>query len=260
MTGTDYSGDKSAHTATLHLPQMLYIWPYIAFFSAPLLIGPLVSSIISIPAQGLGTSLRNWTPNASRLSFFSFVAFAGWVAIGLVAVHFNTIIHPYTLADNRHYVFYVFKIFRLYPAVRYVAVPVYITCAWLTMHALSQPPSNERATTKYRNDRPTSFQESRPPCKSSFIVVWLATTALSVVSAPLVEPRYFIVPWIIWRLNSRTLQASLPLSKKAVLKYDIRPVFETWWLLVINAAVTYVFIRRPFEWPNEPGKVQRFLW
>ena len=43
---------------------------------------------------------------------------------GLVAVHFNTIVHPYTLADNRHYVFYVFKILRRYPALKYLAVPV----------------------------------------------------------------------------------------------------------------------------------------
>jgi alpha-1,2-glucosyltransferase len=40
-------GDKSNHVATLHLTQMLYLWPFIAFFSFPL----FLPTIISAPPQ-----------------------------------------------------------------------------------------------------------------------------------------------------------------------------------------------------------------
>jgi hypothetical protein len=58
----------------------------------------------------------------------------------LLATHFNTIIHPFTLADNLHYVFYVFRILLLHPAFKYAAIPVYITFAWLVINALRDVP------------------------------------------------------------------------------------------------------------------------
>jgi hypothetical protein len=44
--------------------------------------------------------------------------------------------------------------------------------------------------------RPTSIETETgtgSPCQMSFIVIWLVTTTLSVVTTPLVEPRYFNV-------------------------------------------------------------------
>ncbi|EQL00149.1 glycosyltransferase family 59 protein [Ophiocordyceps sinensis CO18] len=41
-------GDKSNHVATLHLAQMLYIWPLFAFFSLPLFL-PYVISVVKVP-------------------------------------------------------------------------------------------------------------------------------------------------------------------------------------------------------------------
>jgi alpha-1,2-glucosyltransferase len=35
---------------------------------------------------------------------------------------------------------------------------------------------------------------------------------------------------------------------------------ETFWFLLINTVTGYVFLYRGFEWPQEPGKVQRFMW
>lgn len=35
---------------------------------------------------------------------------------------------------------------------------------------------------------------------------------------------------------------------------------ETVWFLTINLATGYVFLSWGFEWPQEPGKVQRFMW
>lgn len=240
---------------------MLYIWPYIAFFSAPLIIAPLIQPLILLVPQRLRTSYEKSFP-ATALGLPSLLSALFWIAVGLAAVHFNTIIHPYTLADNRHYVFYVFKILLRHPALKYIAVPIYYSCAWLTMQALGMRSNRGQDTKLKRDERPTSSETKCPPCEISFIFIWLATTALSLITAPLVEPRYFIIPWIIWRLHVPTLSASLSKTRDGPTKkyYDLRPCLETLWMLAVNAAVTYVFIRRGFEWHNEPGKVQRFLW
>lgn len=42
--------------------------------------------------------------------------------------------------------------------------------------------------------------------------------------------------------------------------YDHRLWLETAWFLVINIAVGYMFLYKGFEWPQEPGTVQRFMW
>jgi alpha-1,2-glucosyltransferase len=255
-------GDKSAHTATIHVPQMLYIWPYIALFSAPLLIGPLFQTVGAV-LPGQFRTVSGGSSAASKTSKMLNILISSLFIVGaFLAVHFNTIIHPYTLADNRHYVFYVFRILRLYPAIRYLAVPAYYVCAWLSIEALATPPNGDRAQKQKReNKSPASAEAGCSPCQISFVTIWLVTTTLSVVTAPLVEPRYFIIPWIIWRLHVQSLPASL--STKASLAgklYDVRIGLETLWVLIIDAAITYVFIYRGFAWPSEPGNIQRFLW
>jgi len=239
---------------------MLYLWPYITFFSLPLLIGPVLQPFLSfLPAnfqsmceEGLnahGVSILP-TPLVSMVILIS----------GLIAVNVNTIIHPYTLADNRHYVFYVFRIFRLHPATKYLAVPVYYVCSWLALQALASPASDKDDAKSKRENKSTS-NEADGQLQISFITIWLVTTALSVMTAPLVEPRYFIIPWIIWRLHVPYTLASrlrnLPNSKTV---YDKRLVLESIWLLAINAAVSYTFLFCTFSWPSEPDNKQRFIW
>jgi alpha-1,2-glucosyltransferase len=254
-------GDKSAHTATIHIPQMLYIWPYIAFFSAPILVGPLLRPVVALLPARFRTICRD-SLNVHTGYVLPNLLFSGmFVAIGLIAVHLNTMVHPYTLADNRHYVFYVFRIFRLYPATKYLGVPIYYVCAWLTIQSLALTSTGEEGAERKRDDRPTNDETEPQPCQVSFIIIWLATTALSVITAPLVEPRYFIIPWIMWRLhvpyNSASFSKNRPTNKAS---YDLRLVLETIWLLAINAAVCYTFLYRTFTWPSEPGNLQRFIW
>lgn len=206
--------------------------------------------------------------------------------IMLVIVHFNTIIHPFTLADNRHYVFYVFRILLRHPLIKYLAVPVYFVCGWAAIAALGgmpQTPHQSPETVPREKRAKTEESESRKVSKRaeqdggvrvSFVLVWLASTALSLIMAPLVEPRYFIIPWIMWRLHVPSLPASsAPASsvaprgltrgqkiRNSLRDHDHRLWIETVWLLIINWVTGYVFLHKGFEWPQEPGKVQRFMW
>lgn len=244
---------------------MLYIWPYFAFFSAPLLIGPLLRPVMPLISKR-HQKICDEHLNTSTYRLPSPVVFFLSIVCGLLAVHFNTIIHPYTLADNRHYVFYIFKMIRLYPALRYLSVPIYCICGWLVVQALASPavksPPATKSIPKEMSEASSSKDTlSRQSCQVSFVIVWLITTALSIVTAPLVEPRYFIIPWIIWRSHVPCNSASLPRgqsTRKAI--YDVRMVLETVWLLAINALVAYTFLYRTFTWPSEPGNLQRFIW
>lgn len=42
--------------------------------------------------------------------------------------------------------------------------------------------------------------------------------------------------------------------------YDYRLIFETAWFILINSVTAYVFLYKGFEWPQEPGRIQRFMW
>jgi DIE2/ALG10 family len=78
----------------------------------------------------------------------------------LLAIHFNTIIHPFTLADNLHYVFYVFRVLPLHPAFKYAAIPAYITFAWLVINALRDVPENEDLKARHKENREASQRET----------------------------------------------------------------------------------------------------
>ncbi len=219
----------------------------------------------------------------------------------LAIIHFNTIIHPFTLADNRHYVFYVFRLLLRRPLIKYFAAPVYLFCGWAVIQTLGAPPTSQepdfRSNDAQKLDSTTTQEAAyhylpseQEKCRISFILVWIAATTLSLITAPLVEPRYFIVPWLMWRLQvprpaalrtenppsptgkpQRTpLQSSpehlnvaqgwLKILARALRHQDHRLWLETLWFLFVNLATGYVFLYRSFEWQQEPGKVQRFMW
>ncbi|PYH83405.1 alpha-1,2 glucosyltransferase alg10 [Aspergillus uvarum CBS 121591] len=312
-------GHKEFHTAGIHLPQMLYIWPYIVFFSWPLLLGPVIN--LTLPKSLLPKFLDFGFPKKQK-GLPKLLTAIIIIPIMLAVIHFNTIVHPFTLADNRHYVFYAFRILlRTHPAVKYAAAVIYFLCAWMVISALGfstapQPPQMRQIS------QPAAFQYPEPqteptPKKAerkqktakkvvkasksaapkpepiseeafariqahliqrqkqqqgapqvSFVLVWLAATALSLITAPLVEPRYFIIPWVMWRLHLPPQPTPLvhrrpqngidELNAKMATNF---PLFlETYWFLVINAVTGYIFLYCGFEWPQEPGKIQRFMW
>lgn len=245
---------------------MLYIWPYLAFFSFPLLLGPFLRPAVPLlpkPIQDLCDKV--FSPSAYGLP--SILASSIFVAWAILAVHFNTIIHPYTLADNRHYVFYVFKLLRLYPALKYLAVPVYFVCSWSVVNALvaltRAAPTENKGSPKHKTETDSALPlANTQSCRLSFVVIWLAATALSIITAPLVEPRYFIIPWVIWRLHVTSNLVPITDASSSAWKVtlDIRIILETIWLVMINSAVSYIFLYQTFTWGNEPGNLQRFIW
>ncbi|KAJ5176003.1 Dol-P-Glc:Glc(2)Man(9)GlcNAc(2)-PP-Dol alpha-1-2-glucosyltransferase [Penicillium canariense] len=318
-------GHKEFHTAGIHLAQMLYIWPYFVFFSWPILIIPVLNVL---PKQFLPKYLNYGFPEKQK-RLPSILAAVIILPAMLAIVHFNTVVHPFTLADNRHYVFYVFRLLLgTHPAVKYAAVLAYFLCGWAVISAfgfsviqapprlLQIPPTAKLATPAAPTPKASAKEQPKETRKStrarktapkkdskqqkqldpmspevlarvqesliqrqrqqpeaprvSFVLVWLAATALSLVTAPLVEPRYFIIPWVMWRLHLppsstlATFRKQKPRNEDERARADFAtnaPKFlETVWFAVINAVTGYIFLYKGFEWPQEPGKVQRFMW
>ena len=106
------------------------------------------------------------------------------------------------------------------------------------------------------------------------ILLLLLASALSLVTAPLVEPRYFILPWVFWRLlvpapSSSPAPATTTPHQSSTSTAALAVVaLETAWFALINAATMYVFLTRPFYWRDasdsslllDGGRVQRFMW
>lgn len=310
-------GDKSNHVATLHLAQMLYIWPLFVFFSAPLFLLPALQLVKHNWHRMTAQKRHGTTPSGrpqpttitiatrSHLLQGGLVLIAALGAAALI-VRFSTIIHPFTLADNRHYMFYVlrYSILRAW-WIRYALAPVYIVCAWLCWIALQGrwqggPPAapSEQADRQHERRICSPWAESSTatrrfdaaaPTASTILILLIATT-LSLMTAPLVEPRYFILPWVFWRLLVPTWpsytaagltavgQSSSPSLADVAAKAkessttegsanvtDDRPawwaqidpqlVLETLWFGVINAVTMYIFVTRPFYWKNPDGSL-----
>lgn len=311
-------GDKSNHIATVHLPQMLYIWPFFAFFSAPLFL-PSVISIISNPLRLFRSPAPNNSPAGkaqSRARWSTYVNIPYTLltmAISLAVVRYNTIIHPFTLADNRHYMFYVFRYTILRSnLVRLALVVPYTLCRWLAWDQLAGSPATNRAVSGNASDKHPSppsgtlddakrepietgdltllsspFSTSSLPPHTSTALLLVLTTTLSLVTAPLVEPRYFILPWVFYRLlmpsstwpwrkgkESGSGKSRGEGGKRGWRRWvaeigqdiDLRLVLETVWFMVVNLVTMYMFLFRGFYWRRENGEVldggrmQRFMW
>ena len=269
------------------MAQMLYIWPYFLFFSFPILSVYVLNTLIrqdDLPRLLRTGSTRCCVPRVSVM--------AGSVAIMLSVVHYNTLIHPFTLADNRHYMFYVFRLLLKRNFIRYAAVPIYFLAACASFAALALPSSKLPRQSSPGLRTPKSGISNRV----SFMLVWLLTTTLCLSTAPLVEPRYLILPWITWRLqvaasasmisadtksetmtlredppsNNDQQQSSEPKGNSAADSGRINGDVSSWpkmsvrieeiWFYIINCITIYIFLHWGFEWPQEPGQVQRFMW
>lgn len=273
-------GDKSNHIASLHLPQMLYIWPNFVFFSWPIVypyLSALPLAMLPIhPALARVRSMFSFNQNVPLPRIWTATV---CVLVAYFIIRFNTIVHPFLLADNRHYTFYVFRLLMRPWWMRYAVAPIYVLAGWACIQAFSAIPTDRKAEDPDKSGPPRYSASEAPAAwpkdsiipngtnsaNTAFILIWLATTALQLITAPLVEPRYLILPWIFWRMHIPLRQHSratrhMPDPSIERAHVDKRLHLETAWFLLINVVTGYIFLYRGFDWVQEPGLVQRFMW
>lgn len=143
-------------------------------------------------------------------------------AVCLLLVWKFTFVHKYLLADNRHYPFYVWKkIFQRHELVRFLLVPAYVFAGWSFLDSV-----------KYRS--------------LFWCLALLACIIAATVPQKLLEFRYFIVPYLMYRLHMPL--PSLPRLAIEFLLYT-----------AVNVATIYIFISKTFHWPDSTA-TQRFMW
>ena len=207
-------GDKDNHKVQLHLVQIFYCFTFVNFFTWP----------IWLSRKTLSLYIRFLVGNYGINLVFNMLA--SW-AIFYIINNF-TIVHPFLLADNRHYTFYIFRRLLNTKYSTYLAVPVY---HFVTYNCVA---------TLYR----AGHQFGLSPI---LILGFITATILTITPSPLFEPRYYIVPLLIFRLfiAPSTGYANL---------------LEFIWLNIINAITSLVFFNYTFTWWSEPGKIQRIIW
>ncbi|XP_038221162.1 putative Dol-P-Glc:Glc(2)Man(9)GlcNAc(2)-PP-Dol alpha-1,2-glucosyltransferase [Zerene cesonia] len=203
VNGSIVVGDKSAHQATLHLPQMLYFLLFYGVFGLPYVLAKFSSTLKLIMRHKL------------KVVFFA-VLFAA-------IVHFNTLVHPYILADNRHYTFYVWnRWFGKYDYAKYATIPAYIFLLF------------------------SLYDNLKDQNCVAFLLPYTIALFLTLSLQKLLDVRYFLVPYIIVRL--RFAKSSYKVA-----------CFEFLWYLSMNVAVFYVFFNKEIKWVDF-DQPQRIIW
>ncbi|CAJ0593233.1 unnamed protein product [Cylicocyclus nassatus] len=144
------------------------------------------------------------------------------VPIALAAQYF-AYDHPYLIADNRHVTFYLWRWWLSKSVRRVLLTPIFLSSFIFMLELCAHLSPLSR------------------------ILFTLCSFAV-VVPAHLIEPRYFIVPYVLWRLCAKTSTNRLLIAAEVISQ------------AIVFSSVFYLFLFKPFEWANEPGAKQRFMW
>ncbi|KAI5948695.1 ALG10 [Candida theae] len=206
-------GDKENHQIQLHFVQVFYCFTFINFFTWP----------VWLSRSTMSRYIKFITGNYGLNLLFNAVAFAGIKYI----IDNYTIVHPFLLADNRHYTFYIFKRLLSQKYSSLVAVPAYHFAMYNIVTSL--------ARSRKLNLSPIG------------ITAFIGATVLTIVPSPLFEPRYYLIPLVIFRVYIAP-------------SYEAFHVVEFIWLNLINLVTSYIFFTYQFTWLSEPNSIQRIIW
>ena len=79
------------------------------------------------------------------------------------------------------------------------------------------------------------------------ILAFIGAIVLTIVPSPLFEPRYYIIPLVVFRLYIAP-------------NYPLANLLEFMWLNLINLITLYIFFTHQFTWVSEPVVIQRIIW
>lgn len=261
--GSIVLGDKTAHQVALHLPHMGYFLAFASAFGLSPLLFSLQSSSLNTESESKSTlaaftrSVRAAVSVVASAAFGSatgLLTLAATLAAFYVAADRFTIEHPYLLSDNRHYTSYIWRRYRktyTIPGLGGVAirpklavVPLFALALVAWTSALSRHAQRGTGTGALFN-----------------LLFWLATAA-ALVPTPLIEPRYFLMAYLLLRIFSQ------PKAKQRDerLKW-VYLGLEVATYAVVNVVTVGLFVLKPFEWKPDAvdtsrgeSTTMRYLW
>ncbi|KAK9789925.1 hypothetical protein WJX73_006242 [Symbiochloris irregularis] len=206
-------GDKGNHQASPHLMQPLYFVLFCALALYPIFWNPRKLT------QGAQKMLRSF--QSKPITLIRLLATATILAHYVVEKY--TIVHPFLLADNRHYTFYLWKkVLSAHPLAPHMLVPAYLYSGWSLWEGLR-----------------TSKQ------LSLLVAAGMICTIAVLVPAPLIEFRYFTIPFVM-----------LVLHMKPPVPGQLYVTAALWAL--VNAVTLYEFLFAPYTFAD--GSRPRLMW
>lgn len=207
--GSIVLGAKEAHIVSPHFAQMMYFG----------LVSVLAIAPFSFSFSQVAVLVRSLWKN----KLLSFLQILTGLVIGFISVHVFSVEHPYLLADNRHYTFYLWrKVIKRNWLTKYLLIPLYIY-SWLSIFSILGKVQ-----------------------RRVWVVIYFLATAAVLIPAPLIEFRYYTIPFYFFILHSEINN-----NRSWLLMGSI--------YVVINVFTMTMFLLRPFHWDHEPG-TQRFIW
>lgn len=99
------------------------------------------------------------------------------------------------------------------------------------------------------------------------LLLFLLCTIATLTPTPLIEPRYFLTPFVILRILAANPPPLGPARRKKEAQSQATgvdlasyvPVLEAGWYAAINVVALGVFLTVKFRWPAEEGWM-RFMW
>lgn len=302
-------GDKSNHEIAINFGQLLYLIFHLALFEGPVYVFvKIFNFLVSFVRGNQNEKVR------SKLSFslgrfliklfLLTISFISMTTLLHSNYGYSEDAHPFTLSDNRHYTFYIWRriiqpckdtslvfnssntgfisknrsVIELFETLdknvpqiasfirnnlelgmvySAICAPFYMLGAWLLFPRGSNSASG---ITAYTN------ATYRTVSRIMFIVCICA----SLVPSPLLEPRYYMIPIIIWRTCHSPVFTKTETSVSSVSSAASSKIFswrkqwpvllEFFWYGFINFLTVSLFLFRTFKWPSEPTNKQRFMW
>lgn len=193
-------GHQEYHSMSLHFAQMNYFVLLAVAFAGPFEWFNILNSIKKT--------------NFSHFLIFFFLSVA--------ASEFGTVVHPFILADNRHYTFYLYRNFLSRRWIRSLAVPALVSLSLIHGRIL---------------------KGKIPGMSKTFF--WICTF-LCLVPSPLFELRYFNVPLsLLFIGGSSSGENNLATSSVC-------------FSVLVNACTLYMFLNRPFR--SHDNSISRFMF
>lgn len=221
-------GDRRAHIPRFHPMQLCYFMVFLLSFSLPWYLSQAYYKIQMCKFTNKRITISKVTQEIRSIPKITIITLIT-VTSGLV--YLNTIAHPYLLADNRHYTFYIWRLF-FGPSkpvfFRYLPVPVYAYGLYFVDSMLS------KSSVVYK------------------LAFWIVTP-LILCPQFLLEPRYFVVPYLMYRLHTNRNEINSFTIKSALIEFTAYQI--------CNFVIMWIFLYRPFvSTMDNTGRIDRFTW
>lgn len=222
-------GDQQAHTPRFHPMQLCYFMVFVLGFTMPWSLSQTYFKLQTSKSTTIYLKITKILNQIQNISNVILMVILLTVTSGIV--YLNTIAHPYLLSDNRHYTFYVWRLlFSSNKSIflRYLPVPLYVYSLYFMNLKLKQ---------------------SSIVYKSAYWIV----TPLILCGQFLLEPRYFVVPYLMYRLHTNINNINSYALKAAFVEFISYQI--------INIGIMWIFLFRPFiSTMDNTGRLDRFTW